>query len=48
LGQGRRSAAETLILRLRNRFIVSADEKLTAFLELESATRESMRFQNAE
>jgi hypothetical protein len=30
------------------RFVARADEKLTAFLELESATRESMRFQNAE
>jgi hypothetical protein len=26
------------------RFIVSADEKLTAFLELEGVTRESLRF----
>jgi hypothetical protein len=30
------------------RFIVSADEKPTAFLELEKVTRESLRFQNAE
>jgi hypothetical protein len=30
------------------RFIVSADEKLTAFLELERVTRESFRFLNAE
>ena len=30
------------------RFVVHADEKLTAFLELESVTRESLRFQNAE
>jgi len=30
------------------RFIVSADEKLTTFLELERVTRESLRFQNAE
>jgi hypothetical protein len=32
----------------RNRFIATADEKLTAFLELERVTRESFRFQNAE
>jgi len=31
-----------------NRFVVQADEKLTAFLELERVTRESLRFQNAE
>jgi hypothetical protein len=30
------------------RFIVRADEKLTAFLELERVTGESLRFQNAE
>jgi hypothetical protein len=30
------------------RFIVHADEKLSAFVELESVTRESLRFQNAE
>jgi hypothetical protein len=30
------------------RFVVRADEKLTAFLELERVTRESLRFQNAE
>jgi hypothetical protein len=30
------------------RFVVRADEKLTAFLELEKATRESLRFLNAE
>ena len=30
------------------RFIVHADEKLTAFLELERITRESLRFLNAE
>jgi hypothetical protein len=30
------------------RFIVMADEKLTAFLELERVTRESLRFPNAE
>jgi hypothetical protein len=30
------------------RFVVHADEKLTAFLELERVTRESFRFQNAE
>jgi hypothetical protein len=30
------------------RFVVHADEKLTAFLELEKITRESLRFQNAE
>jgi hypothetical protein len=30
------------------RFIVRADEKLTAFLELERVTRESVRFSNAE
>jgi hypothetical protein len=30
------------------RFVVRADEKLTAFLELEKVTRESLRFQNAE
>jgi hypothetical protein len=29
----------------RNRFIVTADEKLTAFLELERVTCESFRFQ---
>ena len=29
-------------------FIVRADEKLTAFLELERLTRESLRFLNAE
>jgi hypothetical protein len=30
------------------RFVVRADEKLTAFLELERVTRESFRFLNAE
>jgi hypothetical protein len=30
------------------RLIVRADEKLTAFLELERVTGESLRFQNAE
>jgi hypothetical protein len=30
------------------RFVVRADEKLTAFLELERVTRESLRFLNAE
>ena len=30
------------------RFIVTADEKLTAFLELQRVTRESLRFPNAE
>jgi hypothetical protein len=30
------------------RFIVTADKKLTAFLELEPATRESFRSPNAE
>jgi hypothetical protein len=30
------------------RFIVTADEKLRAFLELQRVTRESLRFQNAE
>jgi hypothetical protein len=30
------------------RFVVRADEKLTAFIELERAIRESFRFPNAE
>ncbi len=30
------------------RFVGRADEKLTAFLDLERVTRESLRFQNAE
>ena len=30
------------------RFVVRAEEKLTAFLELERVTRDSLRFQNAE
>jgi hypothetical protein len=30
------------------RFVVRADEKVTAFLELEKVTRGSLRFQNAE
>jgi hypothetical protein len=30
------------------RFVVRADDKLTAFLELERVTRESLRFRNAE
>jgi hypothetical protein len=30
------------------RFTVIADDKLTAFLELERVARESLRFQNAE
>jgi hypothetical protein len=30
------------------RFIVTADEKLRAFLELQRVTRESLRFPNAE
>jgi len=30
------------------RFIVSPDERLTAFLELERITRESLRFLNTE
>ena len=34
--------------RNAQRFIVHADEKLTAFLELERVTRESFSFQNAE
>jgi hypothetical protein len=29
-------------------FVARADEKLTAFLELERVTRESLRFQSAE
>jgi hypothetical protein len=29
------------------RFVVHADERLTAFLELERVTRESLRFSNA-
>jgi hypothetical protein len=32
----------------RNRFVVHADEKLSAFLELERVTRESIRFLNTE
>jgi hypothetical protein len=28
-------------------FVAGAEEKLTAFLELERVTRESLRFQNA-
>ncbi len=32
----------------RKRYVVRADEKLTAFLELERVTRESLRFLNAE
>jgi hypothetical protein len=31
----------------RKRFVVRADEKLTAFLELERVTRESFRFLKA-
>jgi hypothetical protein len=31
-----------------NRFVVHADEKLSAFLELERVTRESIRFLNTE
>jgi len=30
------------------RFVVRSEEKLTAFLELERVTRESLRFLNAE
>jgi hypothetical protein len=30
------------------RFVVRSDEKLTAFLELERVTRESLRFSNVE
>jgi hypothetical protein len=30
------------------RFVVHADEKLTAFMELERVTREAFRFLNAE
>jgi hypothetical protein len=30
------------------RFVMGADEKLTAFLEVERVTGESFRFQNAE
>jgi hypothetical protein len=30
-----------------NRFVVHADEKLTAFLELERVARQSLRFPNA-
>jgi len=30
------------------RFVTRSDEKLTAFLELERVTRESLRFSNAE
>jgi hypothetical protein len=30
------------------RVVVYANEKLTAFIELERVTRESLRFQNAE
>jgi hypothetical protein len=32
----------------RKRFVVHADEKWTAFVELERVTRESLRFLNAE
>jgi hypothetical protein len=31
-----------------NRFVARPDDKLTAFLELERVTRESLRFLNAE
>jgi hypothetical protein len=31
-----------------NRFVVRADDKQTAFLELERVTRNSLRFHNAE
>ena len=34
--------------RYGKRFVVRADEKLTAFLELERVTCESLRFLNAE
>jgi hypothetical protein len=39
-----------LLTRIDNgkRFIVTADEKLRAFLELQRVTRESLRFPNAE
>jgi hypothetical protein len=30
------------------RFVARSDEKLTAFIELEKITRESLRFQNVE
>jgi hypothetical protein len=30
------------------RFVVRGDEKVTAFLELQRVTRESLRFQNSE
>ena len=36
------------IAATEKRFIVRADEKLTAFVELERVTRESARFPNAE
>jgi hypothetical protein len=32
----------------RERFVVRADETLTAFLEFQRVTRESLRFPNAE
>jgi hypothetical protein len=36
------------ILAVGKRFVVRAEEKLTAFLELQRVTRESFRFPNAE
>jgi hypothetical protein len=45
---GERSGLQMHIAYNGKRFVVRADEKLTAFLELERVTRESFRFQNAE
>jgi len=44
---GERSGLPTRIAKTVSGFIVSADERLTAFLELETVTRESFRFPNA-
>jgi hypothetical protein len=38
----------THIAAMEKRFVVHADERLTAFLELEKVTRELFRFLNAE
>jgi hypothetical protein len=46
MGEG--SGLLTHIATTGRRFVVRADEKLTAFLELERVARESLRFQNAE
>jgi hypothetical protein len=45
---GERSGLLTLTATTESAFVVHADEKLSAFVELERVSRESLRFPNVE